>query len=89
MENTGKELELAKQIELAINSYNFSCKKFASYIPEMHRTNQQSLWRLIKECIKVYADENYRTDDRNRASHNEAREMMEFLKKHGRHIPLL
>lgn len=84
-----KELELAQQVELAINSYSFNNKKFAVAIRDMHRTNQQSLWRLIKECILVFADDNYPTDPRNRASHEEAKEMMEFLKVHGRPIPML
>lgn len=84
-----KELELAKQVEMAINSYNFNNKKFASAISEMHRTNQQSLWRLIKECIKVFSDDNYPTDERNQASHEEAKKMVEFFKAHGRHIPML
>ena len=77
MEN--KELELAKLVENAINDFGFDNKKFASSIPNMHRTLQQSFWRLIKECIKVYADENFHTDNRNKASHLEAMEMMKYL----------
>ena len=54
----------------------------------MHPTLQQSLYRLIRECIKVMADDNRRYDDRNRASHEEAKCIMEYLNERGRNIPL-
>ena len=37
---------------MAVNSYSFDPRKFAAAIPGMHPTNQQSLYRLIRECIK-------------------------------------
>ncbi len=86
---SSKEFQLATQVENAINSYNFRAKAFAASIPYFHRTLQQSLWRVIVACIKVYADENYAHDDRNRAAHLEAKEMMQYLKEHGRHIPMI
>ena len=73
-----KEYQLAKDWERAVNDYGFNPKRFAAAIPEMHPTLQQSLYRLVKECI----------DDRNRASHEEAKCIMEYLKAHGKHIPL-
>ena len=73
----------------ALNSYSFNPMLFAAAIPTMHRTLQQSLWRLIKECVKVIADEKTGHDDRNMASHLEAKEMLEYLNKHGRHIPFV
>lgn len=78
---------MAKQVEAAINSYSFDRAAFAAYIPQMHRTIQQTFWKLIKECIKVIADENNGHDDRNMASHFEAKEMLDYLREHGRHIP--
>ena len=48
-----KEYKLAKEWEMAVNSYNFNPKRFAAAIPDMHPTLQQSLYRLIRECIKV------------------------------------
>lgn len=83
-----KEYQLAKSWELAVNSFSFNPKRFAAAIPDMHPTLQQSLYRLIKECIKVMADETRRYDDRNRASHEEAIHIMEYLNKHGKNIPL-
>ena len=88
-DNARKEQELAKQVETALNFYSFNPKLFAAAIPTMHRTLQQSLWRLIKECVKVIADEKTGHDDRNMASHLEAKEMLEYLNKHGRHIPFV
>lgn len=83
-----KEYKLAKEWEMAVNSYNFNPKRFAAAIPDMHPTLQQSLYRLIRECLKVMADDSRRYDDRNRASHEEAKAIMEYLDKHGYNIPL-
>ena len=35
-----KEYQLAKEWELAVNSYSFNPKRFAAAIPEMHPTLQ-------------------------------------------------
>lgn len=83
-----KEYQLAKDWEKAVNDYGFNHKRFAAAIPDMHPTLQQSLYRLIKECIVVMADETRRYDDRNRASHEEAKRIMEYLNANGRNIPL-
>lgn len=83
-----KEYQLAKDWEMAVNSYNFNPKRFAAAIPDMHPTLQQSLYRLIKACIEVMADETRHYDDRNRASHEEAKCLMEYLKTNGQYIPL-
>lgn len=53
-----KEYKLAKEWEMAVNSFSFNPKRFAAAIPDMHPTLQQSLYRLFKECIIVMADEN-------------------------------
>lgn len=83
-----KEYQLAKDWEMAVNNFGFNPKRFAAAIPEMHPTLQQSLYRLIKECIVVMADETRRYDDRNRASHEKAKRIMEYLKENGQYIPL-
>lgn len=83
-----REYRLAKDWEMAVNSFSFNPERFAAAIPEMHPTLQQSLYRLIKACIKVMADDNLRYDDRNRASHEEAKRIMEYLNEHGQYIPL-
>lgn len=83
-----KEYRLAKEWEMAVNSYSFDPRKFAAAIQDMHPTNQQSLYRLVRECIKVMADDSRRYDDRNSASHEEAMCIMEYLNEHGHYIPL-
>ena len=83
-----REYRLAKDWEMAVNNYSFNPARFAAAIPTMHPTLQQSLYRLIKECIKVMADDSRRYDERNMASHEEAKCIMEYLKEHGRNIPL-
>lgn len=52
-----KEYKLAKTVEAALNSYSFNPKVFAASIPMMHPTNQQSLYRLLRECLRVMADD--------------------------------
>ena len=84
-----KEYRLAKDWEMAVNSFSFNPERFAAAIPDMHPTLQQSLYRLIKACIKVMADETRRYDDRNRASHEEAKHIMEYLNDHGKNVPLI
>ena len=83
-----KEYKLAKDWEMAVNDYGFNPKRFAAAIPDMHPTLQQSLYRLIRECIEVMADDSRRYDDRNKASHEEAKCIMEYLNERGRNIPL-
>ena len=83
-----KEYQLAKDWEMAVNNYSFNPKRFAAAIPTMHPTLQQSLYRLIKACIEVMADETRRYDDRNRASHEEAKRIMDYLNENGQPIPL-
>ncbi len=82
-----EEYLLAKQMENALNNYNFNRETFAASIPFMHPTLQQSFYRLIMECLKVMADDNRRYDDRNRGSHEEAKGIVEYLKENGHFIP--
>lgn len=69
------------------NHYSFNHSVFAASIPFMHPTIQQLLYRLIRKCLKVMADEERRYDDRNRASHEEAKAIIEFLAENERYIP--
>ena len=83
-----KEYRLAKDWEMAVNDYGFNPKRFAAVIPDMHPTLQQSLYRLISECFKFMADDSRRHVDRNRASQEEAKCIMEYLNEHECTIPL-
>ncbi len=83
------EKELAQAIETAVNNYSFDPKKVAAQIPLMHRTLQQSVYKLCKAIIEVIGADDYATDPRNQASHDEAKAMLDYLKKHGRSIPMI
>lgn len=87
IENT-KEFKLAKEVEAGVNNYSFNPKVFAAAIPMMHPTNQQSLYRLIRECLRVMADDTRRYDERNLASHKEAKRIMDFLEDNEANIPM-
>lgn len=82
-----EEYLLAKQVEAALNNYNFDSTVFAASIPFMHPTNQQNFYRLLRACLVVMGDENRRYDDRNRASHEEAKDILVYLEENGRFIP--
>lgn len=84
-----KEKQLIEAIENAVNDYGFRHKEAAKLISTMHRTNQQSFWRFIRACIAVYGSEDFPTDPRNQASHNEAVDMLAYLNNHGRAIPMI
>ena len=83
------EIELAKVIENAVNNYGFNPKKVAEQVPMMHRTIQQSVYKLCKAIIEVMGADDYATDPRNQASHDEAKAMLDYLKENGRYIPMI
>lgn len=82
-----KEYRLAMDMESALNNYNFDSRVFAASIPFMHPTLQQNFYKLIRECLKVMADNDRYYDDRNKASHEEAKGIMAYLEENGRPIP--
>ena len=84
-----KEYRLAMQVKDALNDYGFDCPAFAASIPYMHPTLQQNLYKLLKECLTVMADDNRRYDDRNRASHEEAKNIVAYLEENGHYIPYI
>ncbi|WP_368336987.1 hypothetical protein [Parabacteroides merdae] len=84
-----KEYELAMTIEDSINAMSFKEEVFAQAVLRMHPTLQQKFFRIMRETMKAMADKNHHIDDRNRASHEEARLYTDFLKKHGRAIPVI
>ncbi len=88
-ENLGemKEYRLAMQVKDALNDYGFDYAAFAASIPLMHPTLQQNLYKLLKECLVVMADDKRRYDDRNRASHEEAKGIVAYLEENGHYIP--
>ena len=84
-----KEYSLAMQVKDALNDYGFDCAAFAASIPYMHPTLQQNLYTLLKECLAVMSADKWRYDDRNRASHEEAKDSVAYLKENGHYIPYI
>ena len=64
-------------------------RRLAAQVPLMHRTIQQSVYKLCRAIIEVMGAEDYATDPRNQASHDEAKAILDYLKEHGRHIPMI
>lgn len=82
-----REYEAAKMLANAVNDYSFNPKRFAETLPYIHRTLQQSIFRLIVEIINFMADDNYRTDDRNQASHDISKKLVKILEEE--YIPFI
>lgn len=64
-----QEYKAVKDLENAINDYNWSPRRFAENITSMHKTLQQTLIRTIVEVIKKVGEADYPVDSRNNASH--------------------
>lgn len=82
-----REYQAAKMLANAVNDYSFNPKRFAETLPYIHRTLQQSIFRLVVALINFMADDGYRTDERNQASHDISKKLAEILKEE--HIPFI
>lgn len=82
-----REYKAAMALESAVNSFSFTPRRFAEALPYMHRTNQQSIFRLVMAIIAFMADDNYRTDRRNQASHDISKRLAEAVGAD--HIPFI
>lgn len=71
-----QEYKAVKDLENAINDYNWHPRRFAENITFMHKTLQQTLIRTIVEVIKKVGEEDYPVDSRNKASHVLCREII-------------
>lgn len=69
--------ELAEAITDFVNSFNPKSDEFIQALFREHRTLQQSTIRLFLEVIEAAAKEEYRTDGRNEASHQIAKDIVE------------
>lgn len=61
--------ELVSRITDFVNSYSADRKQFINQMSTEHRTLQQSFTRLVLEWLEFVASDDYRYDDRNKASH--------------------
>ena len=76
IQNT-REYKAAKDLERALNDYGWNPERFAESTSYFHRTLQQELMKTIVSIIKKMGDDGYRTDLRNRASHELCKRIVE------------
>ena len=74
---TSREYVAAKELEHAINSFGWEPEVFAKSVRTFHRTLQQELFRTVIAVIKEMARDDFGTDDRNQASHDTAKAIVE------------
>ena len=74
---TTREYVAAKELEHAMNSFGWQPDMFAKAVLTYHRTLQQELFRTVIEIIKAVASEENWVDDRNKASHDAAKAIVE------------
>ena len=71
--------ENVNKVSDMLNSMSFSPEEFCKEFTREHRTIQQNFTRLCIEWIKTCASDEYRHDDRNRASHVKCKEIVETM----------
>ena len=77
IENT-REYVAAKELEHALNDFGWKPDIFAQAVrSSYHRTLQQELFRTIIAIIREIASDSNWVDDRNRASHETAKAIVE------------
>lgn len=77
IENT-REYVAAKELEHALNDFGWKPEIFAQAVRfSYHRTLQQELFRTVIAIIREIASDSNWVDDRNRASHETAKRIME------------
>ena len=72
-----REYKAAKELERALNDYGWNPTRFATCTSLFHRTLQQNLMRTIVAIIRMMGDGGYKTDLRNRASHELCKKIVE------------
>lgn len=78
MSNTKKNVQ---EVSNMLNSFSFMPEEFCIEFTREHRTIQQNFTRLCIEWLKTCANEDYRHDERNRASHVKCKEIVETMSK--------
>lgn len=88
IQNT-QEYKAAKDLERALNDYDWNPERFAESTSYFHRTLQQSLVKTIVAIIRMVGSENYGTDLRNRASHELCKRIVESGLLDDAHLPFI
>ena len=79
----GRDELFAEKCEDYVNSFTSDYKKVAKYLTHRtHRTLQQNFFKLVMTYINAFAElDDNMTDDRNKASHKLAKEIIRLLKE--------
>ena len=64
-----------------LNSFSFDPEEFCKEFTKEHRTIQQNFTRLCIAWIKTCASDDYRHDERNRASHVKSKYIVDTMSK--------
>ena len=76
-----RESENVRKVSDMLNSFSFSPEEFCKEFTKEHRTLQQNMTRLCIAWIKTCASEDFRHDERNRASHVKCKEIVDTMSK--------
>lgn len=71
----------ANEVSDMLNILGFYPEGFCAEMTKDHRTIQQNFTRLCIEWIKTCASDDYRYDERNRASHVKCKAIVETMSK--------
>ena len=69
----------ADEVSNMLNSLGFIPEKFCVEVAKDHRTIQQNFTRLCFVWIKLCASDEYRHDERNRASHIKCKAIVDTM----------
>lgn len=72
-----KAREQAQMVSDMLNNFSFNNEEFCKEMTKEHRTLQQSFTRLCIHWLCTCADDEYRYDGRNEASHVVAKALIE------------
>ena len=91
MENLQMSREYQAAIELgdSMNDYSWNPERFAESVRFLHRTLQQTLFRTIIATIRYMAADSYGYDQRNQASHEIAKRIIESGALDEAYIPFI
>lgn len=84
-----REFKAAKDLEKAMNDYGWNPERFAESTSYFHRTLQQELMKTIVAIIRKMGSDGYRTDLRNKASHELCKRIVESGVLDDAHLPFV
>ena len=84
-----REFKTAKDLERALNDYDWNPERFAESTGYFHRTLQQELMKTIVAIIRKMGSDGYRTDLRNKASHELCKRIVESGVLDDAHLPFI